>query len=59
MAITTFSLPIDIPWQRIALSHDMIDRVACDLTDHLGEEASPATARFSKWVLAKRDSKSA
>lgn len=30
MAITTFSLPIDIPWRRIAFSSDMIDRVACD-----------------------------
>jgi hypothetical protein len=30
MAITTFSLPVDIPWQRIAFSADMTDRVACD-----------------------------
>lgn len=30
MSIATFSLPIDIPWQRIAFSDDMIDRVACD-----------------------------
>lgn len=30
MAISTFSLPIDIPWQRIAFSQDMIDKTACD-----------------------------
>lgn len=30
MSIATFSLPIDIPWQRIAFSQDMIDKVACD-----------------------------
>jgi hypothetical protein len=30
MSIATFSLPIDIPWQRIAFSEDMIDAVACD-----------------------------
>jgi hypothetical protein len=30
MAITTFSLPVDIPWQRIAFSEEMMDDVACD-----------------------------
>jgi hypothetical protein len=30
MSISTFSLPVDIPWQRIAFSEDMIDHVACD-----------------------------
>jgi len=30
MTIATFSLPIDIPWRRIAFSQDMMDRVACD-----------------------------
>ncbi|MGC4044769.1 MAG: PASTA domain-containing protein [Armatimonas sp.] len=30
MAISTFSLPIDIPWRRIAFSQDMMDKVACD-----------------------------
>ena len=30
MTITTFSLPVDIPWKRIAFSEDMIDPVACD-----------------------------
>jgi hypothetical protein len=30
MAITTFSLPVDIPWQRIAFSQDMMNKVACD-----------------------------
>jgi hypothetical protein len=30
MAITTFSLPVDIPWRRIAFSRDMMDKVACD-----------------------------
>jgi len=30
MAIATFSLPVDIPWQRIAFSEDMIDPIACD-----------------------------
>lgn len=30
MTIATFSLPIDIPWQRIAFSNDMMDKVACD-----------------------------
>lgn len=30
MTIATFSLPVDIPWQRIAFSEDMIDPVACD-----------------------------
>src|SRR5687767_6722899 len=30
MAISTFSVPIDIPWQRIAFSDDMMDKVACD-----------------------------
>jgi hypothetical protein len=30
MSIATFSLPIDIPWQRIAFSEDMMDEVACD-----------------------------
>ena len=30
MTLATFSLPIDIPWQRIAFSEDMMDKVACD-----------------------------
>lgn len=30
MTISTFSLPIDIPWERIAFSEDMMDKVACD-----------------------------
>lgn len=30
MTISTFSVPIDIPWQRIAFSADMMDRQACD-----------------------------
>lgn len=30
MSITTFSLPVDIPWRRIAFSEDMIDQQACD-----------------------------
>jgi hypothetical protein len=30
MTIATFSLPIDIPWKRIAFSEDMMDKVACD-----------------------------
>lgn len=30
MTISTFSLPIDIPWRRIAFSSDMMDEVACD-----------------------------
>lgn len=30
MAIATFSVPIDIPWHRIAFSRDMMDKVACD-----------------------------
>src|SRR6266516_2241106 len=30
MTIATFSVPIDIPWQRIAFSEDMMDRLACD-----------------------------
>ena len=30
MTIATFSLPVDIPWQRIAFSEDMMDKVACD-----------------------------
>jgi hypothetical protein len=30
MSIATFSLPVDIPWQRIAFSEDMMDPVACD-----------------------------
>jgi hypothetical protein len=29
MSIATFSLPVDIPWQRIAFSEDMIDQFAC------------------------------
>lgn len=30
MTISTFSLPIDIPWRRIAFSPDMMDRDACN-----------------------------
>lgn len=30
MTIATFSLPVDIPWRRIAFSEDMMDPVACD-----------------------------
>jgi hypothetical protein len=30
MTVATFSLPIDIPWQRIAFSEDMIDLIACN-----------------------------
>lgn len=30
MALASFSLPIDIPWQRIAFSRDMMDKKACD-----------------------------
>lgn len=30
MTIASFTLPIDIPWKRIAISEDMIDPVACD-----------------------------
>jgi hypothetical protein len=30
MTISTFSVPIDIPWRRIAFSEDMMDKVACD-----------------------------
>lgn len=30
MSIATFSLPIDIPWKRIAFSLDMMDPQACD-----------------------------
>jgi hypothetical protein len=30
ISITTFSLPIDIPWTRIAFSSDMMDKTACD-----------------------------
>lgn len=30
MSIATFSLPVDIPWRRIAFSQDMMDPVACD-----------------------------
>lgn len=30
MALATFSLPVDIPWQRIAFSPDMMDKQACD-----------------------------
>jgi hypothetical protein len=30
MAINTLSLPIDIPWKRLCVSEDMIDRNVCD-----------------------------
>ena len=30
MTISTFSLPVDIPWRRIAFSSDMMDKTACD-----------------------------
>src|SRR5437660_621835 len=30
MAIATFSVPVDIPWKRIAFSRDMMDKIACD-----------------------------
>lgn len=30
MTIASFSVPIDIPWRRIAFSEDMMDSVACD-----------------------------
>ena len=32
MTISTFSLPVDIPWRRIAFSSDMMDKTACDRT---------------------------
>ncbi|SEB29108.1 PASTA domain-containing protein [Rhodococcus koreensis] len=35
MAIASSSIPIDIPWRRIAFSPDMMDRVACDRTHPL------------------------
>jgi hypothetical protein len=30
MTIATFSLPVDIPWQRLCVSDDMIDPTVCD-----------------------------
>lgn len=30
MAINTLSLPVDIPWKRLCVSEDMIDRKVCD-----------------------------
>ncbi len=30
MAITALSLPIDVPWRRLCVSDDMIDRKVCD-----------------------------
>jgi len=30
MAIATFSVPVDIPWRRIAFSRDMMDKIACE-----------------------------
>jgi len=35
MAMASFSVPIDIPWRRIAFSPDMMDPVACDRTHPL------------------------
>ena len=30
MTLTTFSLPVDIPWRRLCVSDDMIDPTVCD-----------------------------
>ena len=30
MSIATFSLPVDIPWRRIAYTQEMMDKKACD-----------------------------
>lgn len=46
MTIATFSLPIDIPWQRIAFSKDMMDKVACDRELPLRWRSSVAVFKY-------------
>jgi hypothetical protein len=46
MTITTFGVPVDIPWRRIAFSEDMLDKTACDRTLPLRWRSSVAVFTY-------------
>ncbi|WP_327097152.1 PASTA domain-containing protein [Nocardia vinacea] len=46
MTITSLSLPVDIPWKRIAFSQDMMDQFACDRSLPLRWRSSVAVFEY-------------
>jgi hypothetical protein len=54
MTISTFAVPIDIPWQRIAFSSDMMDEIACDRELPLRWRSSVAVFEYEPPVDQQR-----
>jgi hypothetical protein len=46
MTIASFSVPVDVPWRRIAFSTDMMDRQACDRSHPLRWRSSIAVFEY-------------